>query len=220
MEGQSARAGWEAKQAYLLSAICLLLGAMLGFFLRGSASQPATAASAQPSAPAGAPGIPGHSGQMPTLEQMKHMADKKAEPLLAKMRSNPNDASVLIQIGNLYRSAHQFKDASDYYRKALKLDPRNAAIRTELASCLYYTGDTNGALAQLHQALETDPKNSNSLFNLGMIEWREKKDAGNALAAWNQLLKSNPSLEAGKKTQVQKLIADVKEQSKAIKNSE
>jgi cytochrome c-type biogenesis protein CcmH/NrfG len=155
---------------------------------------------------------------MPTLEQMKHMADKKAEPLLAKMRTNPTDASVLIQVGNIYRSAHQFKDASDYYGKALQLDPRNVAIRTELASCLYYTGDADGALAQLHEALKTDPKDSTSLFNLGMIEWKEKKDAASALAAWNQLLKSNPSLTAEKKTQVEKLMAEVKEQSKAVKN--
>jgi cytochrome c-type biogenesis protein CcmH/NrfG len=218
MQAQSASPGWQAKQVYVLSAICLLLGAMLGYLLRGSASPrpkdavPSTQADAVPAA------MPGHSGQMPTLDQMKHMADKQAEPLLAKMRSNPNDASLLIQIGNVYRSAHQFKDASDYYGKALQLDPRNVAIRTELASCLYYTGDTDGALAQLHQAVETDPKDSNSLFNLGIIEWREKKDAAGALAAWNQLLKSNPRLAAEKRTQVEKLIAQVKEQSKTIKN--
>jgi cytochrome c-type biogenesis protein CcmH/NrfG len=218
MEGQSARPGWEAKQVYLLSAICLLLGVMLGYLLRGSASpQPAVAVPASQADP-GARNIAGHTGQMPTLEQMKHMADKKAEPLLAKMRTNPNDASVVIQIGNIYRSAHQFKDASDYYAKALQLDPRNVAIRTELSSCLYYAGDIDGALAQLHRALETDPKDSNSLFNLGMIEWREKKDAAGALAAWNQLLKLNPGLAAEKKTQVQKLIAEVKERSKAVKN--
>jgi cytochrome c-type biogenesis protein CcmH/NrfG len=218
MEAEAARPGWQAKQVYLLAAICLLLGAMLGYLLRGSASpQPATTVPTS-QADAASPGTPGHSGQMPTLDQMKHMADKKAEPLLAKMRSNPSDASVLIQVGNLYRSAHQFKEASDYYGKALQLDPKNVAIRTELASCLYYTGDIDGALAQLHQALQTDPKDSNSLFNLGMIEWREKKDAASALATWNQLLKLNPGMAADKKTQVQKLIAEVKEQSKAVKN--
>jgi cytochrome c-type biogenesis protein CcmH/NrfG len=218
MPAQSAGPGWQAKQAYLLSVICLLLGFMLGYLLRGSAStQPAATVPAS-QADAAAPAMPGHSGQMPTLDQMKHMADKKAEPLLAKMRTNPNDPGVLIQIGNIYRSTHQFKDASDYYQKALQLDPRNVAIRTELSSCLYYTGDIEGALAQLHQALATDPKDSNSLFNLGMIEWREKKDANSALAAWTQLLQSNPSLAADKKTQVQKLIAEVKEQSKTVKN--
>ena len=217
MEGPSARPAWETKQVCLLSAIRLLLGGMLGFLLRGSASpQARTAPISRPDA--AAPAMPGHSGQMPTLEQMKHMADKQAEPLLARMRTNPNDASLLIQIGNIYRSAHQFKDASDYYRKALQLDPRNVAIRTQLASCLYYTGDTDGALAELDQAVQTDPKDSNSLFNLGMIKWREKKDAAGALAAWNQLLKVNPGLAADKKTQVLKLIAAVKEQSKAVKN--
>lgn len=218
MQAPLAVPGWQAKQVYLLSAICLLLGAMLGYLLRGSASTQPAATVPTPQADAAASGMPGHSGQMPTLDQMKHMADKKAEPLLAKMRANPNDASVLIQIGNIYQSTHQFKDASEYYDKALKLDPRNVAIRTELASCLYYTGNVDGALAQLHQALQTNPKDSNSLFNLGMIEWREKKDAAGALAAWNQLLNFNPSLAADKKTQVQKLIVEVKEQSKAIKN--
>ena len=203
MEAPSARPAWETKQVCLLSAICLLLGGMLGFLLRGSASpQARTAPISRPDA--AAPAMPGHSGQMPTLEPMKHMADKQA--------------GLLIQIGNIYRSAHQFKDASDYYRKALQLDPRNVAIRTQLASCLYYTGDTDGALAELDQAVQTDPKDSNSLFNLGMIKWREKKDAAGALAAWNQLLKVNPGLAADKKTQVLKLIAAVKEQSKAVKN--
>ena len=218
MQAQSAGPGWQAKQVYLLSAICLLLGATLGYLLRGSASPQPVAAVSAPEPDASAPGMPGHSGQMPTLEQMKHMADKKAEPLLARMRTSPNDAGVLIQIGDVYRSAHQFKDASDYYGKALQIDPRNVEIRTELASCLYYSGDIEGALGQLHQALQTDPKDSNSLFNLGMIEWREKKDAAGAIAAWNQLLKSNPSLAAEKKTQVQKLIAEAKEQSRSVKN--
>lgn len=214
----SPRPGWQARQVYVLSAICLVLGAALGYLLRGSASPQPPMPAPNSQAATGAPGIPGHSGQMPTLEQMKHMADKQSEPLLAKLRVNPGDPSLLIEVGNVYRSAHQFKEASDYYTKALQLDPKNVAIRAELVSCLYYTGDVDGALQQLRQALQTDPKDSNSLFNLGMIEWREKKDAASALAAWNQLLKSNPSLAADKKSQVQKLMAEVKEQSKTVKN--
>jgi cytochrome c-type biogenesis protein CcmH/NrfG len=215
---QAAGAGWQARQVYVLSSICLLLGAMLGYLLRGSSSPQPAPATPNAQATAVTPGMPGHSGQMPTLEQMKHMADKQAEPLLAKLRSHPNDASLLIQIGNIYRSTHQFKDASDYYGKALQADPKNVAIRTEMASCLYYIGDVDGALQQLQQAVQTDPKDSNSLFNLGLIEWKEKKDAAGALAAWNQLLKSNPSLAADKKSQVHKLMAEVKAQTKTVKD--
>jgi cytochrome c-type biogenesis protein CcmH/NrfG len=218
MQDHPATPGWKTTQVYVLSAICLLLGAALGFLLRGSASPQPAAVTAPSQASSGPPGTPGHSGQMPTLEQMKHMADKQAEPLLAKMRTNPADASVLVQIGNVYRSAHQFKDASDYYVRALQLDPKNVRVRTELASCLYYSGDVDGALQQLRNALQSDPKDSNSLFNLGIIEWKEKKDAASALAAWNQLLQANPRLAAEKKSQVQKLMAEVKAQSKSAKD--
>jgi len=81
-----------------------------------------------------------------------------------------------------------------------------------MASCLYYSGDVDGALSQLQQSLMYDPTNANSLFNLGVIRWHGKQDAKGAVAAWQQLLKSNPNLEANKKNQVEKLIADASQQ--------
>ena len=213
MEDQStsSQAGWQPRHAYFLAAICLILGLTLGYLVRGSASSPAPVAAMPADNTGGAPRA------MPSLDQMKHMAEKKAEPLLAKLQQNPKDIPTLIQVGDIYRSTHQFKDAADYYGKALELDPKNVTIRTEMASCLYYSGDIDGALGQLQQSLVTDPANANSLFNIGMIKWREKKDSKGALSAWEQLLKSNPKLAADKKSQVEKLIAQVKQQG-VIKN--
>ena len=56
---------------------------------------------------------------MPTLEQMKHMADKQAESLLEQLKSNPNDARLLAKIATMYSATHQFKEAADYYAKSL-----------------------------------------------------------------------------------------------------
>lgn len=145
---------------------------------------------------------------MPSLEQMKQMADKQAEPLLAKLQSDPKNPSLLVQIGRIYESTHQFKEAADYYDQSLVIDPKNVVIRNEMASCLYYTGDVDGALRQLAQSLKDEPNNANSLFNLGMVRWQGKKDAEGAVTAWKQLLKTNPNLEDQKKAQVQRLIAD------------
>jgi len=78
-----------------------------------------------------------------------------------------------------------------------------------MASCLYYNGDVDGAISQLQQSLRVDPKDANSLFNLGMIRWQGKQDSKGAVAAWQQLLKSNPQLSAERKATVQKLMADV-----------
>jgi cytochrome c-type biogenesis protein CcmH/NrfG len=148
-------------------------------------------------------------GHMPSLEEMKQMADKKAAPLLEKLKGDPNNSDLLIQVGNIYKSTHQFKEAASYYDKALQIDPKNVAIRTEMASCLYYNGDVDGAISQLQQSLRVDPKDANSLFNLGMIRWQGKQDSKGAVAAWQQLLKSNPQLSAERKATVQKLMADV-----------
>jgi cytochrome c-type biogenesis protein CcmH/NrfG len=146
---------------------------------------------------------------------MKQMADKKAAPLLEKLKSDSANFDLLVQVGNIYKATHQFKDAAGYYRKALQVSPKNVAIRTEFASCLFYDGDADGAIAQLQEALHYDPKDANSLFNLGMIKWQGKQDGQGALSAWQQLLKSHPQLGADRKTTVQKLMADVQSKSKS-----
>jgi len=78
-----------------------------------------------------------------------------------------------------------------------------------LASSLFRGGDADAAIAQLNRALADDPKNANALFDLGMIRLQGKKDGRGALAAWQQLLKSNPQLSPDRKAAVLKLMADV-----------
>jgi cytochrome c-type biogenesis protein CcmH/NrfG len=205
---------WQAKQVYAMAVISLVVGLAIGYLFRGSQSPaappPQPAANAQSAAPAGAMGR-----HMPSLEEMKQMADKKAAPLLEKLKTDPNNSGLLIQVGKIYSSTHQFKEAASYYGKALQVDPKNVAIRTEMASCLYYNGDVDEAISQLQQSLHYDPKDANSLFNLGMIKWQGKQDSKGALAAWQQLLKANPQLSAERKATIQKLMADVQMQGKS-----
>src|SRR5260370_29078070 len=175
---------------------------------------PAKTAASQANGQASGPAID-IGGHMPSLEEMKQMADKKAAPLLEKLKADPNNSGVLIKVGKICSATHQFKEAAGYYDKALQVDPKNVPIRTEMASCLYYTGDVDGAISQLQQSLHYDPKDANSLFNLGMIKWQGKKDGKGALVAWQELLKSNPQLSADRKATVQKLMADVQMQGKS-----
>src|SRR4051812_18383137 len=74
-------AAWKPAQTYTLAAICLIIGLAIGYFLRGSASTAAVAAaeSGQQDPHAGMA-----QQAMPSLDDMKRMADKQAEPLLAK----------------------------------------------------------------------------------------------------------------------------------------
>jgi cytochrome c-type biogenesis protein CcmH/NrfG len=191
----------RAKQVYFMAAICLLLGLGIGYGLRGVQGSTSPSVPAAASAPA--------AKRMPTLDEMKHMADIKAAPLLAKLKSNPHDSALLVEVGAIYHGTHQFKEAASYYGRAVESDPKNVALRASLASSLYRSGDVDGALAQLKEGLRYEPGDANSLFNLGMILLQGKGDGKGALAAWQRLLKSNPQLSADRKAEVQKLMADV-----------
>jgi cytochrome c-type biogenesis protein CcmH/NrfG len=209
LDSANRNANWLPWQVYVMAAVCLVIGVLVGYLVRGSA--PTTASASVPAAAmAGQPSIPasGATQQMPSLDDMKRMADKQAAPLLAKLQADPNNADLLNQVGNIYRITHQFDLAASYYQKSLDVNPKNVGPRTDLASCLYYKGDVDGAIAQLDKSLSYDPKHAGTLFNLGLIRWRGKNDAKGAVDAWEKLLKYNPKFE--NKANVQKLIAEAK----------
>ena len=56
---------------------------------------------------------------------LQRMADKKAEPLLAKLKSDPKNPQLWNQVGLIYKSAHQFKQSEGYFEKSLEYDPKN-----------------------------------------------------------------------------------------------
>ena len=211
---------WKATQVYGMAVISLVVGLAIGYLFRGSqsaapAAQPPVAAAEASGQASPHTGAMSTGGKMPSLEEMKGMADNKAAPLLEKLKSDPTNKDLLVQVAKIYTSTHQFKEAVFYYDKAVQVDPKNVALRTQLASTLYYNGDVDGAIGQLQKSLQYDPKDANSLFNLGMIKWQGKQDGKGALAAWQLLLKSNPQLKDDQKATVQKLIADVQMQGKS-----
>jgi cytochrome c-type biogenesis protein CcmH/NrfG len=148
---------------------------------------------------------PGHPH---SLEELRQISDQQAVPLLQNLKSNPNDTALLTQIAALYHTTHRFEEAAGYYKQAVDIDPKNIAFRTKLAASLYRSGDIDGAIAQLNKALTYDSKDANALFNLGMIKLQGKGDSKGAVAAWRQLLRSNPDLSPDRKTTVMKLMAD------------
>lgn len=224
-------------QVYGMAAVCLAAGLAIGYFLRGSqiptstprqtqgaaatamqgAPVPDTAASrqttgAQPQSSPNAAAVNPHAamgGRAPSLEEMKQMADRQAQPLIEKLKGDPNNSAALVQLGAIYHTTHRFKEAAACYGKAVQIDPKNVAVRTKLASSLYRSGDVDGAIAQLNKALTYDPKDANALFDLGMIRLQGKQDGKGAVAAWQHLLKTNPEMSSERRAQVQKLMADV-----------
>jgi cytochrome c-type biogenesis protein CcmH/NrfG len=218
----ASNATWKAGHVLVLCVVCLVVGLAVGYLLRGSASQTAPAPVAQQQLPADQPAMNTSAGtqasqqmpqQMPSLDDMKRMANKKAESLLAQLKSNPKDPKLLNQIGLVYKSAHQFDEAATYFQKSLEVDPKNIAVRADYASCLYFTGNVDGALEQLNKSLTYDPKHAGTLMNIGIIKWKGKGDANGAVEAWEKVLKYHPDFP--QKDVVEQMIAQVKQAKNA-----
>ncbi len=206
--GSPSSQSWTSTQAYIMAVLCLVVGCAVGYLLRGSVGggstpAPAAVATDQPQGmpPAGMGGGMGQQ-QQPTPEQMKAMADKQAAPLVEQLKTKPDDPALISQIGNLYYDAQVFPTAIEYYQKVLAIDPKNAAVRTDMATAMFYTNDPDHSIAEFDRALKDDPKNSNALFNRGIVKWQAKMDVNGAVADWELLLKQNPNYEQADKVKM------------------
>jgi cytochrome c-type biogenesis protein CcmH/NrfG len=215
-ENNNGNAGFTTVQAYTLAVITLAIGIAVGYFARGSASVSspagdnvqASAPSAMGSAPMGAAQLPGIGSTQQQQAPSAEMVAKAAEPLLAQLKTNPNDLETLEKLGNLYYDSQAYPQAIEVYEKALNLQPTNADVRTDLGTAYWYTGNADKAIASFEQALAIRPNHPGTLFNLGIVKWQGKKDPKGAVVAWEKLLQTNPNYP--QKDQVQTLIERAK----------
>jgi Tfp pilus assembly protein PilF len=205
------KAAWTDIQAYLLAAFCLVLGVALGYLFRGSASP--GAGTVQAAVAADGSGTQGQPGQTQlTPEQQKAMVEQAVAPLLATLKTSPDDFSTLVQVANSYYDGKQYPEAVKYYRLAVKSQPTNADVLTDLGTSLWYTGDADGAIAEFQAALKYRPDHPGTLFNLGVVRWQGKLDPKGAVEAWEQLLKRNPDYP--QKQEVQEYIDKAEQHAK------
>jgi cytochrome c-type biogenesis protein CcmH/NrfG len=192
---------WRSTQVYGLAVICLLLG--IGVWHLAPASSQASAAKPQAAKYAVA-----HASDVKiTPDQLKHGADKQAEPLLARLRNSPDDSFLLAEIGKIYYQMHQFPMAAKYYEDSVRVKP-DAVVLVKLGGAYHFDGDDDKAIGAWNHALRLDPNNPDALFNIGFVKWQ----AGNrkaAIAAWQKLLKTNPNHP--KRAQVEALLAQAKQ---------
>ena len=201
---------WTVKQAILLAAVCLIVGIAGGWQIRSSQGPPVARFAKAPSIAAlAANGAAPASQMIPGPDRLKEIADAQATPMLDRLRSDPDNPELLTSIGNLYYDARQNPIAVDYYARALKARPSDAAVRTDMGTAYWYMGNADWAIAEFNKALMDSPNNPNTLFNLGLVKWKGKMDSDGAVADWEKLLAANPNYEGRNK--VEQMMAEAKQ---------
>ncbi len=172
------RSGINVVFAFLAVALAIAAGASLYRIENRAAVEPAAVKdSAQTVLPQNHPPVDA-AGRLAALEKMS-----------AQKPQNPDYAA---QIANLYYDMGQYEKAADFYQRSLRLRPKDPNIETDLSVCFHYLGRSDEALEMLNNVLAYSPGFAQALYNKGVILADAKKDIKGAIAAWENLLRSDP----------------------------
>jgi tetratricopeptide (TPR) repeat protein len=116
-----------------------------------------------------------------------------AVPLLtAAQRRYPSDFWLNSELGKVLSEAKRWDEAIGYYRAALALRPGTVAVYNNLANALCDKGLVDEAIAELHKALELDPRFAYAHLNLGVILLDVKRDYDGAIVCLRKAIALDP----------------------------
>jgi tetratricopeptide (TPR) repeat protein len=166
----------------------ILFGLVVGYMAASFHVVPRPASIEGPVAVAAAPATPATA---PAAAAKKLNPDEVAalESLAARQ---PKDASVRVELGNLYMDAERWDEAIRWYREALAVNPALVETATDLGACLVSAGRPAEGLAEFERVLAADPGSRSGLYNKG-IALLQMGRPQEAAAAWEELLKRHPA---------------------------
>ncbi|MDZ4168710.1 MAG: PIN domain-containing protein [Coriobacteriia bacterium] len=167
------------------------------------------------------------TASLPTeFEQLLSPSQQQALDALVTLENNPDDAEALLRMANFYfglteQARIQEDPASQirwsqpglrYYQRYLTLSADNLDARADLATLLFYAGQTDRAIQEIGKVLEAQPDHVNGNYNLGIVLLNGRNDLEGALTQFEkvvELTKADPDLHAIQK-QAEALIAQIK----------
>jgi tetratricopeptide (TPR) repeat protein len=175
------------REAFVYAVSGVFFGLVIGWILGTQQAPSAAVAAAAPPAQAAA--------QLPADPPAPVLDVQRASALERQANSEPNNAIVRVDLGNLYFDAQRFDIAASWYEAALKLDPKNVNASTDLGVSYYSSNDIDRALKQFQYSLSLDPAHAKTLYNEGIVLAFGKQDIDAAIKAWEKLIAVAPNSE-------------------------
>jgi tetratricopeptide (TPR) repeat protein len=123
--------------------------------------------------------------------------ETRANALKAVAEREAANPKPRVELANMYFDAERYDDAIKWYEEALKLQPNDVDVSTDLGVCYYYTNQPDRALAQFEKSLKIDPKHVKTLLNVGIVRAFGKQDLDGATKAWEDVIKLAPDAPEG-----------------------
>ena len=182
----------------LTIAMAVVIGFLAGYIYTNQMNwnTQRTVAATSPAAPSDAnlpPALPesAATGQLP-----QGHPPINPDPTIAAMQkdveADPTNAQKTVDLANFLYDNQRYSDAIQWYLKALKLNPKNPDVETDLGTAYYYTGDADSALKHFNIALREDPRHIQTIHNKFIVLLEAKKDIPGARAALQQMESIDP----------------------------
>jgi tetratricopeptide (TPR) repeat protein len=165
-------------------------GLMVGWMI-GSQRGPLAPAAPAPTQQAGAQ-TPGQ-GQEPS----RPLDEQRANQLAVQASTEPRNAAIRAELGNLYFDADRFDDAIKWYEDSLRLAPADPDVSTDLGIAFYYTNQPDRALTQFAHSLSINPSHTKTMLNQGIVLAFAKQDLDAAAKSWERVVQLAPDSPEG-----------------------
>ncbi|MDP1863294.1 MAG: PEP-CTERM system TPR-repeat protein PrsT [Thiobacillus sp.] len=140
------------------------------------------------------PGNPYARRVLAAVQLRQGHPDKSLETLAPLLSPETKDTQALALAGEAYLWKKDYTRAMDYLQHASRLNPENAAIKTQLAAGLLGNGDSERGLATLEQAtrLSATPGQADLALVILQLHRKEYDQAQKTLAMLEKKLPDNP----------------------------
>ena len=163
-------------------------GLMVGWII---GSQRAPAQPAAPAAQAGAQ-TPGEGQPAP-----KPLDEARVNQLRGQAASDPRNAAIRTELGNLYFDADRFDEAIRWYQESLRINPSDPDVSTDLGIAFYYSNEPDRALEQFANSLRANPNHTKTMLNQGIVLAFAKQDLDAAAKSWERVVQLAPDSPEG-----------------------
>lgn len=149
---------------------------------------------------AGSPGLP----PAPDPAQVAQVIDI----LENDIKANPENPQPLLDMGGFLIDQERFREAAEYFQRALDLAGPQSGALSDLGYCLREMGRPEEALNMFDRAIDLDSGQKSAYYNAGIVALYDLKDKKRALHYFEAYLKLDPPQDS--QVMVERLIAPLR----------
>ncbi|VFQ44784.1 tetratricopeptide repeat protein [Desulfoluna butyratoxydans] len=149
-------------------------------------------------------------GYATTAPQGNAKLAQMAQALEQQLAENPNNADLLIRLGNTYFDTDQYAKSIDAYNRALAITPDNANVLTDLGIMYRRNKQPQKAVETFDAAIAVNKEQESAYLNKGIVLFYDLGKRDEAIASWEALREINPLAMAGNQS-IDEFIAHFKE---------